>query len=245
LKNQKRAGFLDEVRGFAILCMVVYHAAVTLREFHDITVPILFEDWFSIVQQIFAGAFILISGIVCRYSRNNIKRGVQCFFLGMVVTYVTAIVVPQVTILFGILHFLGISMMIYGLGERLWDIVPSLVGIVASVFMFILTINLPHGSIGIGGFSAELPRSLYNARLLFPLGFKNAAMSSADYFPLMPWLFLFFAGAYFGIYVRDGRCPEFFYKVRVPFLAAAGRHTIWIYMLHQPIIYFILQLIYG
>jgi uncharacterized membrane protein len=245
MKNQKRAGFLDEVRGFAILCMVVYHAMFALKEFHKVDVPIFFDDWFYYVWAVFAGSFIFISGIVCRYSSNNIKRGAQCFFLGMIVTFVTAVATPQVAILFGILHFLGVCMMLYGLGEKIWDVFPAVIGIAVSVFLFALTWSVTRGSIGIAGVSFDLPRVLYDARLLFPLGFRGTGFSSGDYFPLFPWLFLFFAGSYFGVYVKDGLCPRFFYTTRVPFLAAAGRHTIWIYLFHQPIIMLILNLIYG
>ena len=75
-----RVGLLDELRGFAIICMVVYHAMFDLKYLFGVNVPIFFDDWFDIVQTIFAGLFIFISGTVCRYSRNNLKRGVQCFF---------------------------------------------------------------------------------------------------------------------------------------------------------------------
>ncbi|MCL2036153.1 MAG: DUF1624 domain-containing protein [Oscillospiraceae bacterium] len=243
MKDKQRVGFLDEVRGFAIICMVVYHAAFYLKEVYKVKIPILFDNWFYYVWAVFAGSFIFISGIVCRYSRDNTKRGAQCFFMGMLVTFVTAIFTPELTILFGILHFMGISMMIFGVGEALWDFVPALVGLIISVLLLIFTWNIESGVIGIGTFSFTLPAVLYESWVFFPLGF--AKVGSADYFPLFPWIFLFFAGAYFGVYVRDGACPKFFYSTRIRFLAAAGRHTIWIYLLHMPIITLVLFLIYG
>jgi len=241
----KRAGFLDEVRGFAILCMVVYHGAFALEQFYKVKVPILFDDWFYYVWAVFAGSFIFISGIVCRYSRNNIKRGAQCFFLGMIVTFVTAVTAPEVAILFGILHFLGVCMMLYGLGEKIWDKIKPKFAVPALLLICLLTWQVSDGYFGLGRFSVELPRMLYDARLLFPLGFTPNGFASGDFFPLFPWVFLFFAGAYFGVYVKDEKCPKFFYTTRVPLLAAAGRHTIWIYLLHQPIIMGVLYLIYG
>ncbi|MCL1904199.1 MAG: DUF1624 domain-containing protein [Oscillospiraceae bacterium] len=258
----KRAGFLDEVRGFAIICMVVYHIAFTLEEFYDINVPFLFDEWFYLIWAVFAGSFIFISGIVCRYSRNNIKRGAQCFLIGMMLTFITAVAAPSVAIMFGILHFLGISMMIYGLGAALWDKIPPPAGIAACVFMFAATWNIDavwtryngeyvmaqEGVIGfklIPFLSFSLPRALYEAKLLFPLGLTGAGFFSGDYFPLFPWVFLFLAGAYVGIYIKRGSFPSFFYTTRVPFLAITGRYTIWIYLLHQPIAMGILYFIYG
>ncbi|MCL1789156.1 MAG: DUF1624 domain-containing protein [Oscillospiraceae bacterium] len=260
--DNKRAGFLDEIRGFAIICMVVYHIAFTLQEFYEINVPIFFDGWFYLIWAVFAGSFIFISGIVCRYSRNNIKRGAQCFLLGMMLTFITAIAAPSVAILFGILHFLGICMILFGLGEALLDRIPPLAGIAACVFMFSITWNISAewikisgeyvmksgGTIGFGTLpwaSFPLPEMLYEAKLLFPLGFYAGGFASGDYFPLFPWAFLFLAGAYFGVFVKRGSCPPFFYTTRIPFLAAAGRVTIWIYLLHQPIAMGILYFIYG
>jgi uncharacterized membrane protein len=245
MKDNKRAGFLDEVRGFAIICMVVYHLMYNLQYIFSQNVPIFFEGWFYYIWAVFAGSFIFISGIVCRYSRNNIKRGAQCFFLGMLVTFVTAVVVADNTIIFGILHFLGISMMLFALGEKLLDLIPPLIGLVMNVFMMAVTWNISDGRIGIAGLFFTPAKLLYDAQLLFPLGFIGQDFASADYFPLMPWLFLFLAGAYFGVFVKNGDCPGFFYTTRVPFLAAAGRHTIWIYLLHQPVFFGVLYLIYG
>ena len=243
--NNKRAGLLDEIRGFAIICMVVYHIMFALENFYDVNVPLFFDNWFFWVWVVFAGSFIFISGIVCRYSRNNIKRGAQCFFLGMIVTFVTAVAAPTVVIPFGILHFLGVSMMLFGLGEKLLDRLSPLVGMSMSVVLFAVTWDVRSGRIGIGGLSFPLPQALYDAQWLFPLGFADARFFSGDYFPLLPWMFLFFAGAYFGVYVKNGDCPRFFYTTRIGFLAATGRHTIWIYLLHMPIAMGVLRIVFG
>lgn len=242
--ERKRIGFFDEVRGFAIICMVVYHVLFDLKYFHGVNVPIFFDGWFDIIRDIFAGTFIFISGCVCRFSRNNLKRGVQCFFLGMLVTFVSAFVSPEAPIYFGILHMLGISMMLFGLLEKFLDAVPIFPAMTVFLILFALCFNIPRGYIGFDMFSIELPREIYNAKLLFPLGFQEKAFYSVDYFPLLPWFFLFIAGSCFGVYVQKGSAPRFFYKTHVGFLAAAGRHTIWIYLLHQPIAYVVLNLIF-
>jgi uncharacterized membrane protein len=225
--------------------MVVYHAAFLMNTFYGIDVPLLLEDGFGIVRDVFAGAFILISGIVCRYSQNNLKRGAQCFFIAMGVTYVTAVASPDFVIRFGILHLLGISMMLFGLGEKAFDKLPLPVGLIISVFLFAVTWNIRDGSIGIAGFSFAVPQNLYDAQHLYQLGFRSSRFFAGDYFPLMPWYFLFMAGSYFGIAVKNGNCPNFFYTTRVKFLAVAGKYTIWIYLLHLPIALLIMRLVFG
>lgn len=251
--SSARVGILDEIRGFAIICMVIYHAMYDLKYLFGLDIPIFFDSWFDTVRDIFAGIFIFISGMVCRYSSNNIKRGAECFLIGMIMTFVMPFFTSG-TIMFGILHFLGISMIIFGLGEKIFDLLPSWVGIAGAVLLFVLTMNvglsydsgvITAGYIGIPGiFRLNFPMKVYNVGVLFPLGLHNASFASSDYFPMMPWFFLFIAGSYFGIIAKDGRLPRFCYPTHISWLAAVGRYTIWIYVLHQPVLYLVFSLIF-
>ena len=242
-KGSARVGLFDEIRGFAILCMVVYHAMFDLRYIYGFDVPIFFESWFDIIRDIFAGAFMFISGTVCRYSSNNLKRGVQCFFIGMIMTFVLPFFTGS-SIMFGILHFMGISMMIYGLCEKGFDKLPALVGIILCVFLFIFTMNVQDGYFGIGNISIRIPQKAYDVGVLFPFGLRNSSFRSSDYFPLLPWVFVFIAGSYFGVYAKNGNLPKCFYNTHIKWLATVGKYTIWIYVLHQPILYFAFNLIF-
>lgn len=243
-KNNTRVILLDEIRGFAILCMVVYHTMFQLKFSFGVNVPIFFEGWFDIIRNIFAGGFIFISGAMCRFSRNNLKRGVQCFFLGMIITFVTPFF-SEWTIEFGILHFLGISMMLYGLFGEVSEKIPAFAGIIISALLVMLTWNVLHGYIGIPKlFEISLPQAAYNVRVLAPLGFCPDDYNVADYFPMLPWMFVFLGGSYFGEWAKDGSLPRFFYNSHVKWLAAVGRHTIWIYMLHVPLIFLVCTLIF-
>ena len=244
--KNSRVGFLDEVRGFAIICMVVYHLMFDLKFMFGVDVPIFFESWFDVIRDIFAGLFICISGIVCNYSRSNLKRGVECFFIGMIFTFVTSYVTPGSPDVFGILHCLGICMMIYGLFESFFQKIHPVIGIALCLFLFVLTFNFKTGYSGIGSlFKFKMPEFFYSTGVLFPLGFTGKSFVSLDYFPLFPWLFLFLGGSFYGVYVKENRAPKFFYKTHVNFLAAAGRYSLWVYVLHQPIIYPLLCVIFG
>ncbi len=233
----ERVVLLDELRGFAILCMVFYHLMYNLKFMLGINVPVFFENWFDPIRDAFAGLFICISGIVCNYSRNNLKRGAQCFFIGMAITFITAYAVPESPDMFGILHCLGISMMIYGLAENVLKKISVPIGTAAGIILFIASFNFPYGYAGIKGIlSAELPGVLYRTRVMFPLGFPRLGFNSLDYFPLMPWLFLFLAGTFFGRYVKAGGLPDFCRKTHIKFFALCGRHSLLIYVAHQPVI---------
>ena len=148
VKKYRRAGFMDEVRGFCILCMVVYHVCFDLNYTYNIHIPIMFDGWFDIVRDIFAGAFMFISGMSSRYSHNNAKRGIQCFFIGMIITFIFAFFAPSAPILFGILHFMGVSMMIYAIGDKYFLKIPAPVGIAVCAVLFLLTRGIMYGYSG-------------------------------------------------------------------------------------------------
>lgn len=243
LGKSGRVYLLDEIRGFAILCMVIYHAMFNLKYSFGVNVPIFFESWFDIIRDIFAGAFIFISGIMCRYSHDNVKRGAQCFIIGMLITFIVPFFGSSIT--FGILHMLGISMMLYGLLAGVFERIPPVVGFIVFALLAAFTWNASRGFVGFGGgFKLEFPAAAHNIGVLYPLGILPNEFYSDDYFPLMPWLFVFLAGSYMGYWFKNGSMPRMFYNSHCKWLAAVGRATIWIYILHIPLIYGIFSLIF-
>ncbi|WP_052446726.1 heparan-alpha-glucosaminide N-acetyltransferase [Candidatus Soleaferrea massiliensis] len=242
--RKDRVHLIDEVRGFAILCMVIYHAGYDLVSIFSVDIPFFFSPELSFIRDIFAGMFIFISGTACKFSSNNLKRGVQCFLLGMLMTFVTDLVMPSQFIAFGILHMLGVCMILYGLFSGILSKIRPLWGILGAAALFLLTMHLREGYLGLSFLPIQLPEFLYETRSLFPFGFTGPGFYSSDYFALFPWLFVFLAGSYFGVYVKEHRLPDFIYKSHCRLLAFAGRHTLVIYVLHQPVVYGILMLVF-
>lgn len=48
-----------------------------------------------LIQQLFAGLFIVVSGVSCRLSKNNIKRGVRLLFFALAISYVHLLIIPD------------------------------------------------------------------------------------------------------------------------------------------------------
>ena len=148
----KRVGIVDETRGLAVISMVIYHLYFDLVYFYGVNmgalVDTILSDWW---QPLIAGTFIFVSGIAANYSKNNFKRGVICFFIGMAFTFATSFITPHAPIYFGVLHFLGISMMIYGFIGRFTEKIPAVAGIILFGLLYFVTINIPHGYMGIDG----------------------------------------------------------------------------------------------
>ncbi|HEX3025962.1 MAG TPA: heparan-alpha-glucosaminide N-acetyltransferase [Clostridia bacterium] len=242
IKKHSRIDLLDAVRGIAILAMVFYHALFDLQDVFQINTHIF--SMLEIFEPPFAGAFILLAGVSCRFSHNNYLRGLKVLALAMAVTVVTVLLIPGQSIYFGILHFMGVSILIYALFGRWIEKIPVRAGLVLWGLLFVLTCLLPlTGSIGIPGlWMLVIPGSFYSIPGSFLFGLPGPDFYSADYFPLIPWIFLFLAGAAAGLPIRQNKLPEKFYTMKVPFLAAVGRNTLLIYALHQPVIYGLLFL---
>ena len=79
------------------------------------------------------------------------------------------------------------------------------------------------------------------------LGFPSPRFVSGDYYPIIPFIFMYLTG-YFAARTAQ-RCehpaPSWDYANPLPALARLGRHALPFYLLHQPIILGILELAYS
>lgn len=237
-QKRKRIHFLDELRGLAIVAMVFYHGFFSLAYVFNNAWGYRLMTFFMPLQPVFAALFIVLSGISSMLSRSNYRRGVKLFLVAIAVTLVTVFAAPGMEIKFGILHFLSLSMILFGAVKK-WVIKwPIKTGVILCLFLFLFTYNLPEGILGFKPFLyIDLPKALYSTEFLFPLGLPSPSFASSDYFPFIPWVFMFFAGGFLGIPVAEGNVPSFMYKRRIRPFAFAGRHSLIIYILHQPVIF--------
>ena len=244
--EMKRIELLDELRGLAILAMVVHHT------FYDIGF-VLGLDWgykvfdaLCVLQPIFWAIFIVISGICSRLSRNTIKRGAIVLGAGLAVTLVTAVIMPKMgitgaEIYFGILSCLGSCMIITGLLMPLIDKIKPVIGMLVSAVLFAVTYGISAGTLCFG--LIKLPAQWYTTNWFMPLGIFSKSFESADYFALIPWLFMFLFGAFLGKFAKDGAFPEWTYKKHAKPLAFIGRNSLWFYLAHQPVLYALLYVV--
>ena len=246
MKNTpSRVGFLDDARGVCILLMVLYHGAYDIAVVFGQNLPFFHWPVMRLVQQLIAGTFILISGVCCRYSRGNFRRGLMVLGVALAMTLFTLLFMREQRILFGVLHFLGCAMILFALCRGTLDRLPVFAGTVAMMMLFIITYPVQNGWLGIPGLlGTALPAPLYGTGFLFPLGFPGPGFFSSDYFPLMPWIFCFMAGSYLGVAFTQGDVPHSLYRSRSPLLAWIGRRSLVIYLLHQPVIYGLLSVFF-
>ncbi len=244
--KQKRIHMLDELRGFAIICMIIHHTFLDIGDVLGLEWGYTVFDKLCTVQPVFWAVFIIISGICSRLSRNAAKRGLIVFACAIAVTTVTAFIMPLsgfygAEIYFGILHCLGLCMIIAGVIMPLINKINFKAGAAVCALLFAITYGIENRKLCFG--MINLPDSLYSSNLFAPLGFHNSAFYSADYFPLIPWIFMFLFGAFIGKSALEQRLPAFMYKKNSRALSFIGRNSLWVYLAHQPVIYGILLII--
>lgn len=236
-KPNGRLNLLDELRGFCLVLMIVYHAIYDIEAIFGMRIPFFLNlDTLSPVEPFFAGIFIAISGFVCSYSHSNLVRGAKLLAVALGLTVVTRLLSADLAIYFGVLHFLACAMILFALLAPILRKIPPAVLIPVNAALFLLTWNLPVGYLGFGPLSIHLPTSFYSTPFLFPIGLPNLQFYSTDYFPLFPWIFLFL-GAY-GVSVLFQKHPLKWVEkgAGIRPLSFLGRHSLLIYLIHQPAI---------
>lgn len=242
ISQKNRIHLLDEIRGFAVLCMVIYHGLYILGDFFSQRWATDLFDGLTPVEPFFAGLFIAVCGISCSLSHSNLKRGIKIFSVALGFTFVTAVIMPlmgfvECEIWFGILHFLGVCVLIYALIEKKSRGFNPYMGILACAILFPFFSGIEQGVLSYGNLIVlNIPKALYEHNWLVPLGIYNNNFASADYFPVFPDIFIFFAGVFGGRILKAKGFPDYAYKSRAPFFALLGRKAFIVYIIHMPII---------
>lgn len=235
-----RYALLDELRGLDLVSMMLYHACWDMMFLFGI-----WMDWYigwpgRLWQQSICWVFILLSGFCVPLGHRTLKRGAQVFAAGALVTVVTLVFMPEDRVVFGVLTFLGSAMLLTGVLEPLLKKIPPAAGLAVSAVLFALTYHLDERWLGFGGLRLALPDAWYANYFTAFFGFLPFDFYSTDYFALLPWLFLFWAGYFLHGVVGRARMEPLRRSV-CPALGWMGRHSLLLYLLHQPVIYGVLS----
>ena len=232
--EDRRYHLIDALRGLALVNMLGMHALYDLNVVFGKEPGWALRPEVHVWQQYICWSFILIAGFSYSWGKKNkLRRGLVLNALGFAITAVTLLFVPQEAIWFGILNFMGCAILLTMLLERAPDRLPAGMGLAlnAALFWFFFRVNA-----GALGFGLRVPAGLYRIWALTPLGFPHPDFRSSDYFPLLPWIFLFWCG--YHLKRLFDRCPACrrAARLRVPLLSWLGRHTLPVYVLHQPLL---------
>lgn len=237
----KRIAVLDDVRGMAVVNMVIYHGLYDWAYVFGHTMP-----WFETRgaywwQQAICWTFILVAGAVSSYGRHPYRRGAVVFGCGLLLTFVTALAMPSQLIVFGVLSLLGAGMLLTAALRPALHRVPAQAGAMLCFAVFLFTKGVPSGFCGIGDHMLwRLPKGLYSTQWAFAFGFPGPGFHSSDYFPLLPWLFLFWTGMYAWRLLEPKLPGALRQRSPLSIFSWPGRHSLFIYLLHQPVLMLLL-----
>lgn len=196
------------------------------------------------VQPIIAGIFIFLSGISSGFSRSNLKRGLRLAVFALLLSLATSILdgfIKGTMIRFGVLHMLAVSMILFGLIELALKYLDADKKFKYTSLIVYAALGLTLFLIGAPYFTNPADGGGLTPYLVYAKNFY-----SADYFPVLPWMGLMFLGAVFGRTVYKNKKSVFgdanIEKWTKP-VNAIGRSSIWIYLLHQIVVFMILYLL--
>ena len=225
-EKKARVWELDALRGFCILCVIAVHFIFDLSFFAgaELTLP----AWYTFIQEYGGAIFVVLSGCCATLGSRSFRRGLIVFGCGMLITLVTfgmcklGFASKDVIVQFGVLHLLGVCMLVYPLFRRLPPAAQAGIGACIVVLGYVFT------------------TIRVEARWLFPFGLIYQGFTSSDYFPVFPQLGWFLLGAALGRTVYREKqtllpcAAQDFFLIR--FFRWCGRQSLWIYLAHQPVV---------
>lgn len=217
IANQ-RYGEIEFLRALAIVLMVVFHLVYDLQEFAGLNIDYQAPFWFWIGKSA-ALLFMFLAGLSSGFSRSPVKRGFKVLLYGMGITLVTYLVMQDQYVRFGILHFLGVTMILSPLLSRLSSPILATLAPVSVLLGF--------------WFQGQwLETSLF-----LPFGLMYEGFRSMDYYPLFPYIGMTFLGilAYRHFY-EHRLVPRFSVQLKSEWIRWLSRNSLAIYLVHQPLI---------
>ena len=166
---------------------------------------------------------------------------------GLLVTAVTIAVMPQNRVVFGVLTCIGSCMLLLIPVDKYLRRIPAELGLIGSFGLFLILRNVNRGFLGFEIWNlVALPRSCYQNLLTAYIGMPPVNFYSTDYFSLVPWFFLFVTGYFlYGICKKYELLGRSIFQKRIPLVDYLGKHSLLVYLLHQPVIYLIQELLRG
>jgi uncharacterized membrane protein len=220
-----RVGALDQARGVAIVAMVIYHFCFDLRYFGLLHANFEYDLRWLTARALILSSFLAIAGVSAVLA-EHVHPGSQRWLRHVGVIAGAAVLVsagswlmfPETWIWFGVLHGIAVSLVLaHPLVRR--PRVAALAGVA------VIALGL------------ALHDAAFDNRMLGWLGFMTAKPPTEDYVPLFPWTGVLFLGIAAGHVLVCTRFAALRWLDRSPaVLGRLGRHSLAVYLVHQPIL---------
>jgi uncharacterized membrane protein len=221
--------WLDAARGVGIVAMVAYHGAFDLLFFGYVDWPVTTHPAWRAFAAAIASTFLFLVGVslVVAHGRGvrwrpYLRRLAVIAAAAGAVTVATSLAMPA-PIYFGILHAIAA----FSVLALPFVFVPLPVVLVAAGAVFALPFVFRH--------------EVFAAAWAYPLGLAPVPPYTFDYEPVFPWLAVTLLGVALARWrpPRPGSQPPRESRVWDA-TAWLGRHSLLVYLLHQPVIFAVL-----
>ena len=225
-----RYPIIDQLRGLAIVLMIYFHFSYDLAHFGFTDSNFYKDIYWQNLRTLIVSLFVFIVGVSLvlatrkgiQFRRYAKRVGILLLF-SILITVNSYFMFPGRTIIIGILHFIALA---------------SLLGL---LFLRFYYLNLLFGTtlIWIGN---SLQFAVFDNIWLHWLGLMTHKPVTEDYVPLIPWFGVVLLGMFFGQTVL--KYPKLNKLITTSFnnpvahgMSFLGRHSLLVYILHQPILY--------
>jgi uncharacterized membrane protein len=231
----RRFMLVDVARGFALVLMVAYHFTFDLNWFFHLGIDFNHDPFWLSLRTFIVSLFLGLVGVSLHLAtRHGFDRGRYARRLGAIVacaaliTATTAVIFPQSYIYFGILHFIAVA---------------SLLGL---LMVSLCWMNLWLGIVLVV-IGSWIHHPWFDHAWLQWVGLMTHKPLTEDYVPLLPWFGVVLIGIFAGkLIYRAPLSPLAVWHSRAfgpRALAFGGRHSLFIYMVHQPVLWGMLYLL--
>lgn len=223
-----RFAAVDLARGIAIVGMAVYHFSWDLTYFGLAGFDLLGDPFWLAFRAVVLSSFLLLVGISHVLAqakgfamRPFLRRLLLVTASAALITAASYAAFPQTYIFFGVLHCIAVSSLLLLAVARLPSIIVAAVA--AACFAAPELIEAP----------------LFDLPLLVWLGLATWTPASNDFVPLLPWFGMVAAGVVLGraLAARETVLRWQWQGASSSVLQWAGRHSLIVYLLHQPLLF--------
>jgi uncharacterized membrane protein len=216
--------WLDLARTAAVVGMVIFHVTFDLQMFGHVPPGTTFQPFWHYFARTVAGSFLFLSGISLWLAHGQglrwpafWRRFAKIAGAAVLVSVVSHWTTPDAPIHFGILHGMAACSLIAVVFLRM----PPIITLAFAAVSFALPWWVQHPAL--------------DPLWLIWTGLSETRPSMVDYVPIFPWLAPCLAGLAFA---KLGALPHLSLPP-TPMLSALGfpgRHSLVIYLLHQPLL---------
>ena len=232
----ERIHWVDSFRGLAIFMMMIFHIFFDLDLLGIYSIDFHTTFWL-VFGHIIRLTFLTLVGVSLYlsykkrepykiYVRHQTWRAIKLFLIAMGVTLASYLAFPGDYIRFGVLHFISVGIIAGAL------LIRKPYTLIALIFISLIL-------------GAAFTCIISKTTLLMPLGIVYPGFNSMDYFPVFPWISVIFFGIIFARFLDKHHFlinPEIFPRLKM--FEKMGRKSLIIYLVHQPVLFGLIWLIF-